>query len=58
VRDVFANKSFPSMIAAMKQAIAISRNDPKWATVRPPLVELDREQASALASALKMINNG
>jgi 4-hydroxy-tetrahydrodipicolinate synthase len=52
VRDVFANKSFPSMIAAMKQAIAISRNDPEWARVRPPLVELTAEQAATLASAL------
>jgi Dihydrodipicolinate synthase/N-acetylneuraminate lyase len=51
VREVFANKSFPSMIAAMKQAIAISRNDPEWARVRPPLVELTAEQAKALALA-------
>jgi 4-hydroxy-tetrahydrodipicolinate synthase len=58
VRDVFANKSFPSMIAAMKQAIAISRNDPEWVRVRPPLVELTAEQAKALASALEMMNNG
>jgi 4-hydroxy-tetrahydrodipicolinate synthase len=50
VREVFANKSFPSMIAAMKQAIAISLNDPEWARVRPPLVELNREQARMLAS--------
>jgi len=51
VREVFANKSFPSIIAAMKQAIAISRNDPEWARVRPPLVELTAEQAKALAQA-------
>jgi len=51
-RDVFANKSFPSMIAAMKQAIAISRNDPEWARVRPPLVELSPGQARTLASTL------
>ena len=58
VRDVFANKSFPSRIAAMKQAIAISRNDPEWARVRPPLVELTAEQAKTLSSALEMMNNG
>ena len=51
VREVFANKSFPSMIAAMKQAIAISLNDPEWARVRPPLVELNAEQARMLASS-------
>ena len=28
------------MIAAIKQAIAIYANDPEWARVRPPLVEL------------------
>jgi 4-hydroxy-tetrahydrodipicolinate synthase len=50
VREVFANKSFPSMIAAMKQAIAISLNDPEWARVRPPLVELNPEQARTLVS--------
>jgi 4-hydroxy-tetrahydrodipicolinate synthase len=55
VREVFADKRFPSMIAAMKQAIAIYRNDPAWARVRPPLVELTNEQVSALESALKGI---
>ena len=60
VREVFANKSFPSMIAAMKQAIAISLNDPEWARVRPPLVELDAEQARtlALAGIPEMRNHG
>jgi 4-hydroxy-tetrahydrodipicolinate synthase len=60
VREVFANKFFPSMIAAMKQAIAISLNDPDWARVRPPLVELNAEQARTLASAgvPEMRNNG
>src|SRR4030095_14193279 len=36
VREVFSNKKFPSMSAALKQAIAICRNDPEWARVRPP----------------------
>src|SRR5207248_4399702 len=31
VREVFARKSWPSMIAALKQAIAIYGNDPEWA---------------------------
>src|SRR5207302_8599633 len=40
VRQVFSNRKFPSMIAALKQAIAIYRNEPEWARVRPPLIEL------------------
>src|SRR5256885_9076702 len=40
LRDVFSNRKFPSMIAALKQALAIYRNDLDWARVRPPLVEL------------------
>ena len=55
VREVFSNKKFPSMIAALKQAIAIYRNDPEWARVRPPLVELTSEQAKLLAADLKAI---
>jgi 4-hydroxy-tetrahydrodipicolinate synthase len=57
VREVFANKSFPSMIAAMKQAIAISLNDHEWARVRPPLIELTAEQARTLVSALELIGD-
>jgi len=55
VRDVFSSSRFPSMIAALKQAIAIYRNDPKWASVRPPLVELATEQTESLAAELKAI---
>jgi 4-hydroxy-tetrahydrodipicolinate synthase len=55
VRDVFSNKKFPSMIAALKQAIAIYANDPEWARVRPPLVELTADQAKWLAAQLKAI---
>src|SRR5205823_5010855 len=40
VREVFSSRQFPSMIAALKQAIAIYANDPEWARVRPPLMEL------------------
>ena len=55
VREIFSNKKFPSMIAAIKQAIAIYRNDPEWARVRPPLVELRNEQAKLLAEQLGVI---
>src|SRR3954465_11611172 len=55
VREVFSSRKFPSMIAALKQAIAIYANDPEWATVRPPLVELTTEQAKLLSAELKAI---
>ena len=55
VRDVFSSRKFPSMIAALKQAIAIYGNDPEWARVRPPLVELTTEQAKLLAAELKAV---
>ena len=55
VRQVFSNKKFPSMIAALKQAIAIYADDPAWAKVRPPLVELTPEQAKTLAVELSAI---
>jgi 4-hydroxy-tetrahydrodipicolinate synthase len=55
VREVFSSRKFPSMIAALKQAIAIYVNDPEWARVRPPLVELTRDQANLLAAELKAI---
>jgi 4-hydroxy-tetrahydrodipicolinate synthase len=55
VREVFSSRKFPSMIAALKQAIAIYANDPEWTRVRPPLVELTTEQAKLLAADLKTI---
>jgi 4-hydroxy-tetrahydrodipicolinate synthase len=55
VREVFSSTKFPSMIAALKQAIAIYRNDPEWTRVRPPLVELTAEQARLLAGRLTAI---
>ena len=58
VREVFSNRKFPSMIAALKQAIAIYANDPEWTRVRPPLVELTTEQAKTLAADLKTIGFG
>ena len=54
VRDVFSKKY--TMIAALKQAIAIYMDDPAWAKVRPPLVELTAEQAKTLAAELKAIS--
>ena len=54
-RDVFSSRKFPSMIAALKQAIAIYGDDPEWTRVRPPLVELTPEQANLLAAQLKAI---
>src|SRR5258706_5833307 len=50
VRGVF--QQFP-MIPALKMAIAHYSDDPAWATVRPPLVELDSVQRDALAQALR-----
>jgi 4-hydroxy-tetrahydrodipicolinate synthase len=55
VREVFSSRKFPSMIAALKQAIAIYADDPAWRTVRPPLIELTPEQANTLAAELKAI---
>ena len=52
VRETFAR--YP-MIAALKQAISIYADDPAWARLRPPLVELAPEQAKALAEELSAI---
>jgi 4-hydroxy-tetrahydrodipicolinate synthase len=53
VRAVF--QQFP-MIPALKAAIAHYSDDPAWATVRPPLVELDEPQRAELARALRAID--
>ena len=58
VREVFSSRKFPSMIAALKQAIAIYTDDPAWRTVRPPLVEFTPEQAKTLAAELKAVGFG
>ena len=55
VREAFSSSKFPSMIAALKQAIAFYGNDPEWIRLRPPLVELTTEQAESLAAELKAI---
>jgi 4-hydroxy-tetrahydrodipicolinate synthase len=44
------------MIPAMKSAIAIQKQDPEWATLRPPLVELTAEQTRQLQQALAAID--
>jgi len=53
VRAVF--QQFP-MIPALKAAIARYSDDRAWATVRPPLVELDDTQRGILAQALQAID--
>jgi 4-hydroxy-tetrahydrodipicolinate synthase len=54
IRDAFGKK-YP-LISALKQCIASYANDPAWAKVRPPLVELTAEQAEALAAELEAIS--
>ena len=41
------------MIPALKAAIAYYSDDPAWATVRPPLVELDDSQRATLVQTLR-----
>ena len=53
VRDTIGKKYV--MISALKQTIAIYADDPAWARVRPPLVELTADQAESLAVELKEI---
>jgi 4-hydroxy-tetrahydrodipicolinate synthase len=55
VREVFSSRKFPSMIAALKQTIAIYADDPAWRTVRPPLIGLTPEQAKTLSAELEAI---
>jgi 4-hydroxy-tetrahydrodipicolinate synthase len=54
IRDAFGKK-YP-LISALKQGMAIYANDPAWAKVRPPLIELTAEQAKTLAAELKTIS--
>jgi 4-hydroxy-tetrahydrodipicolinate synthase len=49
IRGIF--QQFP-VIPALKAAIAHYSGDSPWATVRPPLVELDQAQRDALAQTL------
>lgn len=50
IRGIF--QKYP-MIAAMKRAIAHWSGYADWATLRPPLVELNAEQSAALIAELK-----
>jgi 4-hydroxy-tetrahydrodipicolinate synthase len=58
VREVFSSRKFPSMIAALKQAIALYANDPEWVRLRPPLLELTADQAKLLGAKLKGLDFG
>ena len=53
VRGIF--QKLP-MIPAMKSVIAAQNQDPEWATLRPPLVELTAGQTRQLQQALAAIN--
>jgi 4-hydroxy-tetrahydrodipicolinate synthase len=55
VREVFSSTNFPSIVAALKQAIAIYAKDSEWARVRPPLIELTSSQTKLLAAQLESI---
>ena len=50
IRDIF--QKYP-MIPAMKRAIAHWSGHAGWATVRPPLVEVNAEQSKALIAELE-----
>jgi 4-hydroxy-tetrahydrodipicolinate synthase len=50
IRGIFSK--FP-MIPALKAAVAHWSGEPAWATVRPPLVALSREQSVALVAQLE-----
>ncbi|MDP3714816.1 MAG: dihydrodipicolinate synthase family protein [Burkholderiales bacterium] len=54
VRGTFGNSKY-LMIAALKAGIAQYSGDEHWCTVRPPLVELSKEQRASLAAELKAI---
>lgn len=54
VRGTFGNSKY-LMIAALKAGIAQYSNDDQWCTVRPPLVELNKEQRASLAAELAAI---
>jgi len=55
IKEREANAELKPYVGALKQGIAIYANDPAWAKVRPPLVELTAEQAKSLETELKAI---
>lgn len=54
VRGTFGNSKYV-MISALKAGIAQYSGDEQWCTVRPPLVELSKEQRASLAAECKAI---
>ena len=54
MRGTFGNSKY-LMIAALKAGIAQYSADEQWCTVRPPLVELGKEQRASLAAELQAI---
>jgi 4-hydroxy-tetrahydrodipicolinate synthase len=54
VRGTFSNSKYV-MISALKAGIAQYTGDDQWCTVRPPLVELSKEQRASLAAELVAI---
>lgn len=55
VRGTFGNSKY-LMIAALKAGVAQYSGDDQWINVRPPLVELTKEQRASLAAELKAID--
>ncbi len=53
-RNTFGKKYL--MIAALKAGIAHYSGDASWATVRPPLLELTKDEMASLATELQAIN--
>jgi len=53
-RNTFGKKYL--MIAALKAGIAQYSGDEQWVTVRPPLVELSRDERASLAAELQTIH--
>ncbi|MGA0115527.1 MAG: dihydrodipicolinate synthase family protein [Burkholderiales bacterium] len=53
-RNTFGKKYL--MIAALKAGVALYSGDDQWCTVRPPLLELTKEERASLATELKAID--
>ncbi len=54
VRGTFGNSKYV-MISALKAGVALYSGDEQWATVRPPLLELNKDQRASLAAELEAI---
>lgn len=55
---IAVRKAFQSvaMLPAMKDMLATYRNDPVWATVRPPLMPLDETASASLKAQLDLLD--